>query len=100
MPIFWLVIVWGVTYFIIYLRTLARRKGAAYLRVEPGYYMAFILVVAILHIVNKPRASPVSIGHAKRLFGIFPVCAGCDDAVVVTGITQVAFLPDRPASSA
>ena len=58
----WLVIVW-VTYFIIYLRTLARRKEP-HIYVANWYYMAFILVVAVLHIVNN-LAIPVSLGHAK-----------------------------------
>ena len=58
----WLVIVW-VTYFIIYLRTLARRKEP-HIYVANWYYMAFIVVVAVLHIVNN-LAIPVSLGHAK-----------------------------------
>src|SRR5262245_22784105 len=58
----WLVIVW-VTYFVIYLRTLARRKEP-HIYVANWYYMAFILVVAVLHIVNN-LAVPVSLGHAK-----------------------------------
>jgi len=58
----WLVIVW-VTYFIIYLRTLARRKEP-HIYVANWYYMAFILVVAVLHIVNN-LAIPVSLGHTK-----------------------------------
>ena len=58
----WLVIVW-VVYFIIYLRTLARRKEP-HIYVANWYYMAFILVVAALHIVNN-LAIPVSFGHAK-----------------------------------
>jgi len=57
-----LVIVW-VVYFVIYLRTLARRKEP-HIYVANWYYMAFILVVAILHIVNN-LAVPVSLGHAK-----------------------------------
>ena len=58
----WLVIVW-VVYFAIYIRTLARRKEP-HIYVANWYYMAFILVVAILHIVNN-LAMPVSFGHAK-----------------------------------
>jgi hypothetical protein len=58
----WLVVVW-VTYFLIYLRTLARRKEP-HIYVANWYYMAFILVVAMLHIVNN-LAVPVSLGHAK-----------------------------------
>ena len=58
----WLVIVW-VVYFVIYLRTLARRKEP-HIYVANWYYMAFILVVAMLHIVNN-LAVPVSFGSAK-----------------------------------
>jgi cytochrome c oxidase cbb3-type subunit 1 len=58
----WLVIVW-VVYFLIYIRTLQRRKEP-HIYVANWYYMAFILVVAILHIVNN-LAVPVSFGHAK-----------------------------------
>src|SRR6185312_14170990 len=42
----WLVVVW-VTYLLIYLRTLARRKEP-HIYVSNWYYMAFILVVAML----------------------------------------------------
>ena len=70
----WLVIVW-VTYFIIYLRTLARRKEP-HIYVSNWYYMAFILVVAILHIVNN-LAVPVSIGHAKS----YSAFSGVQDAM-------------------
>src|SRR3546814_6187638 len=44
----WLVIVW-VTYLVLYLRTLARRKEP-HIYVANWYYLAFILVVALLHI--------------------------------------------------
>ena len=70
----WLVIVW-VTYFIIYLRTLARRKEP-HIYVSNWYYMAFILVVAILHIVNN-LAIPVSLGHAKS----YSAFSGVQDAM-------------------
>src|SRR5258705_4332030 len=70
----WLVIVW-VTYFIIYLRTLARRKEP-HIYVSNWYYIAFILVVAILHIVNN-LAVPVSIGHAKS----YSAFSGVQDAM-------------------
>jgi len=53
----WLVVVW-VVYFAIYMRTLARRKEP-HIYVANWYYMAFILVVAILHIVNN-LAVPIS----------------------------------------
>ena len=47
----WLVVVW-VTYFLLYLRTIARRKEP-HIYVANWYYLAFIVVVAILHIVNN-----------------------------------------------
>ena len=58
----WLVIVW-VTYFLLYIRTLARRKEP-HIYVANWYFMAFILVVAILHIVNN-LAVPVSWGTPR-----------------------------------
>ena len=71
----WLVIVW-VTYFVLYIRTLARRKEP-HIYVSNWYFMAFILVVAMLHIVNN-LAVPVSLGHAKS-YTIWP---GVQDAMV------------------
>lgn len=71
----WLVIVW-VTYFVLYIRTIARRKEP-HIYVANWYFLAFILVVAILHIVNN-IAVPVSIGHAKS----YTVWAGVQDAMV------------------
>ena len=71
----WLVIVW-VTYFILYIATIARRKEP-HIYVANWYFMAFILVVAILHIVNN-LAIPVSWGHAKS-YTIWP---GVQDAMV------------------
>ncbi|MAM93451.1 cytochrome-c oxidase, cbb3-type subunit I [Parvibaculum sp.] len=71
----WLVIVW-VTYFILYVRTIARRKEP-HIYVANWYFLAFILVVAILHIVNN-IAVPVSLGHAKS----YPVWSGVQDAMV------------------
>ncbi|MBB3975194.1 cytochrome c oxidase cbb3-type subunit 1 [Rhizobium azooxidifex] len=70
----WLVIVW-VVYFAIYIRTLARRREP-HIYVANWYYMAFILVVAILHIVNN-LAVPVSIGHAKS----YSLFSGVQDAM-------------------
>jgi cytochrome c oxidase cbb3-type subunit 1 len=70
----WLVIVW-VTYFAIYLRTLVRRKEP-HIYVANWYYMAFILVVAVLHIVNN-LAVPVSLGSAKS----YSIFAGVQDAM-------------------
>ncbi|MCR6636818.1 cytochrome-c oxidase, cbb3-type subunit I [Devosia sp.] len=70
----WLVVVW-VVYFFIYMRTLARRKEP-HIYVANWYYMAFILVVAILHIVNN-LAVPVSFGSAKS----YSLFAGVQDAM-------------------
>jgi cytochrome c oxidase cbb3-type subunit I len=71
----WLVIVW-VTYFILYLRTLARRREP-HIYVANWYYLAFILVVAMLHILNN-LALPISLGSAKS----YPIFAGVQDAMV------------------
>ena len=71
---FWLVIVW-VTYFVVYLRTLARRKEP-HIYVANWYYLAFVLVVAMLHIVNN-LAIPVSLGHAKS----YSAFSGVQDAM-------------------
>jgi cytochrome c oxidase cbb3-type subunit 1 len=70
----WLTIVW-VTYLLVYLRTLARRKEP-HIYVANWYYLAFILVVAMLHIVNN-LAVPVSLGHAKS----YSLFAGVQDAM-------------------
>ncbi|WP_404404779.1 cytochrome-c oxidase, cbb3-type subunit I [Pelagibacterium halotolerans] len=69
-----LVVVWLV-YFSIYIRTLARRKEP-HIYVANWYYMAFILVVAMLHIVNN-LAVPVSLGHAKS----YSLFSGVQDAM-------------------
>ena len=70
----WLVIVW-VVYFALYIRTLARRKEP-HIYVANWYYLAFILVVALLHIVNN-LAVPVSLGHAKS----YSAFSGVQDAM-------------------
>ena len=70
----WLTIVW-VTYFALYIRTLARRKEP-HIYVANWYYLAFILVVAMLHIVNN-LAVPVSLGHAKS----YSAFSGVQDAM-------------------
>ena len=71
----WLVIVW-VTYFVLYIRTLARRREP-HIYVANWYYMAFIVVVAILHIINNLTV-PVSLGHAKS----YTIWAGVQDSMV------------------
>jgi len=70
----WLVVVW-VTYFSIYIRTLMRRKEP-HIYVANWYFMAFILVVALLHIVNN-LAVPVSLTHAKS----YSLFSGVQDAM-------------------
>ncbi|MBN8967142.1 MAG: cytochrome-c oxidase, cbb3-type subunit I [Rhizobiales bacterium] len=70
----WLVIVW-VTYFILYLRTLSRRKEP-HIYVSNWYYLAFILVVAMLHIVNN-LAVPIAWGSAKS----YSLFSGVQDAM-------------------
>ena len=70
----WLMIVW-VTYFIVFIRTLARRKEP-HIYVANWYYLAFILVVAILHIVNN-LAVPISLGSAKS----YSIFSGVQDAM-------------------
>ncbi len=69
-----LVIVW-VTYLVLYLQTLARRKEP-HIYVANWYYLAFILVVAMLHIVNN-LAIPVSLGHSKS----YSAFSGVQDAM-------------------
>jgi cytochrome c oxidase cbb3-type subunit 1 len=71
----WLVIVW-VVYFVLYIRTLARRNEP-HIYVANWYYLSFILVVAILHIVNN-LAVPASFSGAKS----YSVFAGVQDAMV------------------
>ncbi len=71
----WLVIVW-ITYFVLYIRTLAKRSEP-HIYVANWYYLAFILVVAMLHIVNNV-ALPVSLASDRS----FPVWGGVQDAMV------------------
>ncbi|TKA95701.1 cytochrome-c oxidase, cbb3-type subunit I [Cereibacter changlensis] len=71
----WLVIVW-VAYFVLYFRTLARRVEP-HIYVSNWYYLAFILVVAVLHIVNN-LAVPVAWNVAES----YPIYAGVQDAMV------------------
>ncbi|WP_026310410.1 cytochrome-c oxidase, cbb3-type subunit I [Neomegalonema perideroedes] len=70
----WLVVVW-VAYFLIYVLTLARRKEP-HIYVANWYYMAFILVVAVLHIINN-LAVPVSFGQVKA----YSAFSGVQDAM-------------------
>ncbi len=70
----WLVIVW-VTYLVLYLRTLARRQEP-HIYVANWYYLAFILVVAVLHIINN-LAVPVSFLGSKS----YSLFSGVQDAM-------------------
>ncbi len=70
-----LVIVW-IVYFLLYIRTLARR-AEPHIYVANWYYLAFILVVAMLHIVNS-LALPVSLAGAKS----YSAFSGVQDAMV------------------
>ncbi|MDE2563960.1 MAG: cytochrome-c oxidase, cbb3-type subunit I [Sphingomonadales bacterium] len=71
----WLVVVW-IPYLVLYLRTLARRKEP-HIYVSNWYYLAFILVVAMLHIVNN-LAVPVSFAGAKS----YSLFSGVQDAMI------------------
>ncbi len=70
-----LVIVW-VVYFILYIRTLARRNEP-HIYVANWYYLSFVVVVAMLHIVNN-IALPVSLTGPRS----FPVWSGVQDAMI------------------
>jgi cytochrome c oxidase cbb3-type subunit 1 len=70
----WLVFVWVVD-FVLYIRTLARRNEP-HIYVANWYYLAFILVVAVLHIVNN-LAVPASFGAAKS----YSAFSGVQDAM-------------------
>ena len=70
----WLVVVW-VAYFVLYLRTLSRRNEP-HIYVANWYYMAFILVVAMLHIINN-LAVPASFMGAKS----YSAFSGVQDAM-------------------
>jgi len=69
-----LVVVW-VTYLVLYLRTLARRREP-HIYVANWYYLAFILVVAVLHVINN-LAVPVSLSGAKS----YSAFSGVQDAM-------------------
>jgi len=69
-----LTLVW-ILYLVMYLRTLARR-AEPHIYVANWYYLAFILVVAMLHVVNG-LAIPVSFAHAKS----YSLFSGVQDAM-------------------
>lgn len=69
-----LTVIW-VNYFILYLRTLKRRQEP-HIYVANWYFMAFILLVAVLHIVNN-LSVPISWAHTKS----YSLFAGVQDAM-------------------
>jgi len=71
----WLTIVW-VAYLLIFLATLWRRKEP-HIYVANWFYLAFIVTIAMLHIVNN-AAVPVSFFGSKS----YVVWAGVQDAMV------------------
>lgn len=70
----WLVVIW-VAYFALYIRTLARRNEP-HIYVANWYYLSFILVMAMLHIVNN-LAIPASWAGAKS----YSAFSGVQDAM-------------------
>lgn len=70
----WLTIVW-VAYLLVFLCTLAKRKEP-HIYVANWFYLAFIITVAILHLVNN-LALPVSFVGAKS----YSVFSGVQDAM-------------------
>ncbi len=70
----WLTIVW-VVYFIIFFGTILRRKEP-HIYVANWFYLAFIVTIAMLHIVNN-LALPVSLLGAKS----YSLFAGVQDAL-------------------
>jgi cytochrome c oxidase cbb3-type subunit I len=71
----WLTIVW-VTYLLVFLGTIWKRKEP-HIFVANWFYLAFIVTVAMLHVVNN-LAVPVSIFGSKS----YPIFAGVQDALV------------------
>jgi len=71
----WLTIVW-VVYLLVFLGTIWKRKEP-HIFVANWFYLAFIVTIAMLHIVNN-LAMPVSVFGSKS----YPVFAGVQDALV------------------
>ncbi|MEL6686422.1 MAG: cytochrome-c oxidase, cbb3-type subunit I [Pseudomonadota bacterium] len=70
----WLTIVW-VAYLLVFMVTLARRKEP-HIYVANWFYLAFIITVAILHVVNN-LALPIGLFSAKS----YSLYAGVQDAM-------------------
>jgi cytochrome c oxidase cbb3-type subunit I len=71
----WLTIVW-VAYLLVFLGTIWKRREP-HIYVANWFYLAFIITIAILHIVNN-LGLPVSIGESKS----YPLFAGVQGALV------------------
>ena len=71
----WLTVVW-VAYLLVFLGTIMRRKEP-HIYVANWFYLAFILTIAVLHVVNN-AAIPVSVFSPKS----YIVWAGVQDAMV------------------
>ncbi len=87
----WLTIVW-IAYFIVFVGTLARRSEP-HIYVANWFYLAFILAIAMLHIVNN-LSMPVSLFGSKS----YSAFAGVQDALTQWwyGHNAVAFLRTVP----
>jgi cytochrome c oxidase cbb3-type subunit I len=70
----WLTVVW-VTYLVIFMGTILKRREP-HIYVANWYYLAFIITIAVLHIVNN-LAVPVSLFGAKS----YSLFAGVQDAM-------------------
>ena len=71
----WLTLVW-VAYLLVFLGTIWKRKEP-HIYVANWFFLAFIVTVALLHIVNN-LAVPVSFGSAKS----YTIFAGVQDALI------------------
>jgi cytochrome c oxidase cbb3-type subunit 1 len=71
----WLVVVW-VSYLLVFLGTIWRRKEP-HIYVANWFYLAFIVTIAVLHIVNN-LAIPVSLLSSKS----YSAAAGVQDALI------------------
>jgi len=71
----WLTVVW-VTYLLVYLGTIMRRKEP-HIYVANWFYLAFIVTIAVLHLTNN-AAVPISLFSSKS----YIVWSGVQDAMV------------------
>lgn len=70
----WLTVVW-VVYLIVFLATLAKRKEP-HIYVANWFYLAFIVTVALLHLVNNMAVPPSIVGSKS-----YPIFSGVQDAL-------------------